>query len=847
MEHHLKIMPNRKTRKCNILKLSVTARLKHGTRHPTFLKAKLKPKLHRATHWKKDKRNIGTETPGDSEGSGISLEAESSECHSSLPETQPNESCSDKKRNRGGRRSTVVGIGECLTMHPFSIEPFISGEPQYPKFANSMNDNSQESESEEEPLYYRFNSAKSPAETIIVNPVSVAKTSITQKNKSEKVSYAVVDDATAHAKSASIQECVVNGIIAERNVEEFRNNSKSVASNVLNKSFTPEAGKCTTYPDIEMEVLNTSTGSEWEDISTADELLRETSSCDTDNMALEQNFCILFQKTDFFTMVMKHPVMLSVIGKIQVKVLYGCLDVLGFRLTPQSGFAPIYSPQSNSRIVIATCPTTIAETDTHSEKDKLLQKLLTFGYLKEEAWVILKNFNSNFVILQCRKLSNTACSYVTRYHHNLFDVNKKFHSVADLDPEFCYGCTFCGVSKTRSIVSDNYWRQIATDIGVCAQYKAPLRIIICGGKGVGKSTVSCYLVNSLLNVCDRVCYMDGDPGQPEFTPPGLVSLLEITQPCLGPAFTHHQKPKMSIFIGGTSVGELPSHYAKCIHEMWKYYLQHDARQQPVLVNTMGWNKGIGVALLVDLINIIRPTHVVQVNNTCNPAKNFPKLLSPEYVQSLSGWVTKIPDVPLAYKIYRIETKIQLKKNEFSPKILREINLLAYLSTLQQQADNVEFQPLNCLNSYKVPWSSIALHVCHAKVANSEILYVFNASIVAMCSSDTKEFISTKDPTLPKFLSEIPICHCLGYGIVKGISMEEKCFYVLTSLNPEELLRVNVLLRGAVDLPQELLQEQTVDVPIPYLTKRQSTSRLHIGQKTVKPRNFKMNRTSYVSH
>ncbi len=46
---------------------------------------------------------------------------------------------------------------------------------------------------------------------------------------------------------------------------------------------------------------------------------------------------------------------------------------------------------------------------------------------------------------------------------------------------------------------------------------------VCGSKGTGKSTFGRLLLNSLLNVCSEVAWLDTDCGQPEFTVPGLLS------------------------------------------------------------------------------------------------------------------------------------------------------------------------------------------------------------------------------------------------------------------------------------------------------------------------------------
>ena len=62
--------------------------------------------------------------------------------------------------------------------------------------------------------------------------------------------------------------------------------------------------------------------------------------------------------------------------------------------------------------------------------------------------------------------------------------------------------------------------------------------------------------------------------------------------------------------------------------------------------------------------------------------------------------------------------------------------LAYFGQLQPQQgplkDLAELQP------YEVPWSAVGVHICTGRVANSQYMYVLNASIVALCIADKKQ-------------------------------------------------------------------------------------------------------------
>lgn len=65
-----------------------------------------------------------------------------------------------------------------------------------------------------------------------------------------------------------------------------------------------------------------------------------------------------------------------------------------------------------------------------------------------------------------------------------------------------------------------------------------------GGKGVGKSTFVKWLANRFLSAEPKteVLFIDLDPGQTEFTPPGMLSAKVISEPILGPNFCHLKDP-----------------------------------------------------------------------------------------------------------------------------------------------------------------------------------------------------------------------------------------------------------------------------------------------------------------
>ncbi|KAF8333007.1 hypothetical protein F5887DRAFT_995172 [Amanita rubescens] len=157
-------------------------------------------------------------------------------------------------------------------------------------------------------------------------------------------------------------------------------------------------------------------------------------------------------------------------------------------------------------------------------------------------------------------------------------------------------------------------------------------VYICGGvyfikgpKKTGKSTFARTLLDRLLVRFDRVAYLECDPGQSEFTPGGMVALNIIEDHCFGPPFSHPTSPNRAHYIGATTPLSSPAHYLASVQALFQAYeldlrtplLSSDVPNHirdviPLLVNTMGWNKGIGADLTQRIQDIIQPTHVFEI-------------------------------------------------------------------------------------------------------------------------------------------------------------------------------------------------------------------------------------------
>lgn len=75
-------------------------------------------------------------------------------------------------------------------------------------------------------------------------------------------------------------------------------------------------------------------------------------------------------------------------------------------------------------------------------------------------------------------------------------------------------------------------------------------VVIAGAKGSGKSTLCRCLINQMLDFVPEVAFLDLDPGQPEFTPPGILSMCILNQQSLllGMPHSHMRQPDYAHFL-----------------------------------------------------------------------------------------------------------------------------------------------------------------------------------------------------------------------------------------------------------------------------------------------------------
>lgn len=512
-------------------------------------------------------------------------------------------------------------------------------------------------------------------------------------------------------------------------------------------------------------------------------------------------------------------------GKCFLTCLYGRVEVMGFTIEEGQQSYPLFSPASH-------CPLTIlALGSAHDTRDDGTKAIATLRrYLPSASRKkLVKRIHSSSSVILLEPMETP----LTRFLSSFADLSELFSPPASELMSAVLDTPLNGlgmiplVSSIEGLtMSKSYRDALNTVINACrGDMDGCAVILVCGTKNVGKSTFIRVLINTLLNHTASIDYLEADLGQTEFTPAGCLSLSTVREPLLGPPFTHQSTPEHMIYYGQSSCDSDLDRYLESLKSLWRRRSQ--SRETPVIINTMGWIKGFGFQLLVDMIRFFPVSHVVQLGHSGStqcPA------LTPEFLRTAHGCQTHPPaqtsldefteshSPPRSYVhtivqadfqgVARQGTARHQRTNEH-----RELSLLGYLSQLQSP-DPRSIRPLHCLTPYQVPHSAVAVGVTHCEVAPSHMLYAANASLVGLCCLGEK--VTSRGG--PVVLSQAPICPCVGFGVLRGIDMVRGLYFLLTPVDPSILRNVNCLLLGAISLPSCILTTQPgLEGEMPYVT------------------------------
>jgi polynucleotide 5'-hydroxyl-kinase GRC3/NOL9 len=295
----------------------------------------------------------------------------------------------------------------------------------------------------------------------------------------------------------------------------------------------------------------------------------------------------------------------------------------------------------------------------------------------------------------------------------------------------------------------------------------------------------------------------------------MVALSIIQRPVFGPPFTHPTLPHQAHYVGAHNPRSSPSRYLCAIQALVEGYrldlqfatslidtdTEDDAEDDrivdviPLVVNTMGWIKGLGADLARRIEEVVLPTDIFSFD--AFPSNNAAEPGGP-------GHHTLQPITPL---------------QRFTPSDHRALSLLSYFHAVF--TNPVHTTPLHPITASH--WSTdrplcaqppyelvsqlaldrIVLTGTGAEdVVRAELARVLVGALVALVSSSA---LSPPEGNAELYTPGSPppdpaSSNCLGLALVRGVSSDGSKLQLLTPVPPEALTDARVLVMGELQLP-----------------------------------------------
>lgn len=478
---------------------------------------------------------------------------------------------------------------------------------------------------------------------------------------------------------------------------------------------------------------------------------------------------------DFLEISLQHDVTAAFVGEYDVIVISGIVTVYGAVLRPSSSPQRIYAPSTLAlpQIQARQQSTAIRISSVKSS----LRKLERLSPLFRNTWAANSAEERSFAFL-----TTTGD-----------DALQRSLGALDIDPDM-----------------DTVLRTLSGKAVVESQKP---RIMAVGAKSSGKSTFNRILCNHLWSwtPAKKCIYLDLDPGQPEFGPPGQVSLVEVSAPILGPPFTHQASARSNNFrlirshtIAATNFKDDAEHYKACAADL----VRHVDQRYPVIVNSCGWVSGLGASVLSDLSASLQTSDII--------------LLEPLD----TGLVDTLAFSAHGLAFHRISRRVP-RPSSRTPTETRAMQTMSYFHHRLNAPEGTlrwSSKSINRLRPWLVSYAGsdpgVFAVMSYGQSPNSEFLAeVLDGSLVAMVvlNENTEEVQDLADH-VDRTIEGIPYImlnaqgvnrtldprtsQCIGLALVRGIDTVQKELHLVTPL-PEgqaaELIEKKVVLvRGSFD-------------------------------------------------
>jgi len=285
----------------------------------------------------------------------------------------------------------------------------------------------------------------------------------------------------------------------------------------------------------------------------------------------------------------------------------------------------------------------------------------------------------------------------------------------------------------------------------------------------------------------------------------------------GPPFTHPRQPFRAHFVGSTTVRSSPRHYQQCISALVDVYCldvkynyglddpgprsidADDHQGIPLVINSFGWNKGLGVESIHHIESGVESTHIYTFDSSRQGGLG----------------TTGEEDRLNAAKYFSLEQiRSSTMAHEHADK--RSLMIMSYLHHHNETNKPSRWDtslPLCAQPPWEVTLSDaidriILIGSGSDEVAASEVFRVLNGAIVALVALDPPQpdWMQGRNSTglVPYTQGAMPPppsgSNCVGLALVRGVRASSGTLHVLTPVPPERLAQARILVMGEVKLP-----------------------------------------------
>lgn len=435
------------------------------------------------------------------------------------------------------------------------------------------------------------------------------------------------------------------------NKSNKKGTSRGYSSKSINKSKTCSGSKCTN---------SNSSMNQFDNIETKNEFFEHYNDDEND---IKMNFLNskFYNSVDsrYVLLLLKSKIYIQ--GAIKLKLIAGQIEIFGYKPKINETLE-VFSPRGYSHLSITPIKLSSSLSSSPLDNNNINNddNNINFEFINtfkndfmSNDWIELFNYKTDALIL-LERCNKQEIEMINKYmKENMFIDRSIFSKRLLSTSENILQCIFEEeeeekddekIGDTEKIITtsencqndnkikiDKIWNEI--------EISSMSKILIIGGKNVGKSTLLRYLINCNIKKFSKLAILDFDIGQPEIFVPQTISAIILDKPLLGPGYLHSLKPNKSLLFGDKNILSSPTFYIKNIKNLIDYCNeQEEFHNIPWFINTMGYNKGFGSELISIIIKLLKPTNIIQLHDEYKDINNYDYIMTTDNINQVPKYL-----------------------------------------------------------------------------------------------------------------------------------------------------------------------------------------------------------------